>query len=76
MLCIQIAKFLGNPVKPIANDKKVAPAKINAIIQEVFVAPRREALNVSFVKLFWKKDKIYAPTTPKEAASVAVAIPV
>ena len=26
--------------------------------------------------MFWKKDKIKAPTTPSDAASVAVAIPV
>ena len=54
MLCIQIAKYLGNPLNPMANDKKVAPAKINPIIQEVYVAPRRESLNVSMFKLFCK----------------------
>ena len=32
-------------------------------------------MKVSLFKLFWKKDKIKAPTTPKDAASVAVAIP-
>ena len=36
----------------IARDKKVAPAKIKAIMQEVFVAPNKDALNVSIVKLF------------------------
>ena len=76
MFSIHIAKFLGKPVKPIAKDKNVEPAKINAIIQEVFVAPNKEDLKVSKVKLFWKKDNIKAPTTPREAASVAVAIPV
>ena len=76
MLSIHIAKFLGRPVKPIAKDKKVEPAKINAIIHEVLVAPNKDDLNVSKVKLFWKYDRIKAPTTPKEAASVAVAIPV
>ena len=76
MFCIQTAKFLGNPVKPMANDKNVEPAKINAIIHEVFVAPNNEDLNVSTVKLFWKYERIKAPTTPSDAASVAVAIPV
>ena len=76
MFWIHIAKFLGNPVKPIAKDKKVEPAKINAIIQDVLVAPSKDDLNVSKFKLFWKKDKINAPTTPSDAASVAVAIPV
>ena len=33
-------------------------------------------LNVFNVKLFWKYDNINAPTTPRDAASVAVAIPV
>ena len=43
---IQIARFLGNPVKPIAKDKKVDPAIIKAIIQEVLVAPNKDKLNV------------------------------
>jgi len=43
---IQIAKFLGKPVKPIANDKKVEPAIIKAIMQEVLVAPNKDKLNV------------------------------
>ena len=46
MPSIHIAKFLGKPVKPIAKDKKVEPAKINAIMQEVLVAPSSEDLNV------------------------------
>ena len=54
MPCIHIAKFLGNPVKPIAKDKKVEPAKIKAIMHEVLVAPNKDDLNVSKVKLFWK----------------------
>ena len=33
-------------------DKKVDPAKIKAIMHEVFVAPNKEDLNVSKVKLF------------------------
>ena len=49
---------------------------MKAIIHEVLVAPINEDLNVSKVKLFEKYDKIKAPTTPKDAASVAVAIPV
>ena len=73
---IQIAKFLGNPVKPIAKDKKVEPAIIKAIIQEVLVAPNNDKLNVSLLSVPWKKDSIKAPITPKDAASVAVAMPV
>ena len=76
MLSIHNAKFLGSPVNPIARDKKVDPANMNAIMHEVFVAPNKEDLNVSKFKLFWKKDNINAPTTPSEAASVAVATPV
>ena len=76
MFWIQRARFLGNPVNPIAKDKNVEPAKIKAIIQEVLVAPSKEDLKVFNVKLFWKYDNINAPTTPSEAASVAVAIPV
>ena len=56
-----------------ANERKVDPARINPIIQEVLVAPSSDFLNESAVKLFWKKDNINAPTTPNEAASVAVA---
>ena len=44
-------------------------------MHEVFVAPNKDNLKVSLFKLFWKKDNINAPTTPKDAASVAVAIP-
>ena len=76
MFCIHTAKFLGRPVNPIAKDKNVEPANMNAIIHEVLVAPNKDDLNVSNVKLFWKYDRIKDPTTPKEAASVAVAIPV
>ena len=49
---IHRARFLGNPVKPIAKDKKVAPANIKAIMQEVLVAPKRDSLNVLKDKLF------------------------
>ena len=52
IVSIHKARFLGNPVKPIAKDKKVEPAKINAIIQDVFVAPNKDILKVSKVKLF------------------------
>ena len=41
-----MARFLGKPVKPIANDKNVDPANIKAIIQEVLVAPSKDDLNV------------------------------
>ena len=43
---IQIAKFLGRPVNPIAKDKKAEPANIKAIIQEVLVAPKSDSLKV------------------------------
>ena len=52
MFWIQTAKFLGKPVKPIAKDRKVEPAKINAIIQEVLVAPNKDDLKVSRVNVF------------------------
>ena len=52
MLSIQIAKFLGNPVKPIAKDRKVDPAKIKAIMHDVFVAPSSDCINVSLLRLF------------------------
>ncbi len=52
MPSIHTAKFLGKPVKPIASDKKLDPAKINAIIQDVFVAPSNDCLKVSKFKLF------------------------
>ena len=52
MFWIQRARFLGNPVNPIAKDKNVEPAKIKAIIQEVLVAPSKEDLKVYNVKLY------------------------
>ena len=52
MFSIHIAKFLGRPVNPIARDKNVEPAKINAIMQDVFVAPNKDALKVLKFKLF------------------------
>ena len=58
-----------------ASDKKDEPAKIKAIMHEVLVAPSSESLKVSLLSVFWKKDRINAPTTQSEAASVAVAIP-
>ena len=76
MPSIHIAKFLGSPVNPIASDKNDEPAKIKAIMQDVLVAPSKDFLKVSKVKLFWKYESIKEPTTPRDAASVAVAIPV
>tara|TARA_A100001015_G_scaffold37967_1_gene41778 strand:+ start:1039 stop:1149 length:111 start_codon:yes stop_codon:yes gene_type:complete len=35
-----------------ANERKVDPARINPIIQEVLVAPNKDFLNESIVKLF------------------------
>ena len=46
IFCIQIAKFLGSPVNPIASDKKVEPARIKAIIHDVLVAPNKDSLKV------------------------------
>ena len=54
MLSIQIAKFLGSPVKPMARERKLEPANINAIMHDVFVAPNKDSLNVCIVKLFCK----------------------
>ena len=59
----------------VAKDKKDDPANINAIMHDVLVAPNNDNLKVSLLRLFWKNDKSKAPTTPREAASVAVAIP-
>ena len=50
--CIQIAKFLGKPVKPIAKDKNDDPAKIKAIMHDVLVAPNKDNLKVSLVSVF------------------------
>ena len=51
-MSIKTAKFFGRPVKAIANVKKEEPANIKAIIQEVFVAPNKDLLKDSLVKLF------------------------
>ena len=59
-----------------ARERKLEPARINAIMHDVFVAPNKDSLNVCIVKLFCKYDNNSAPTTPRDAASVAVAIPV
>ena len=42
---IHSAIDLGSPVKPIDNVKKAPPAKMNAIMQEVLVAPKRLSVN-------------------------------
>ena len=39
---------------PLPKLRKEDPAKIKAIIQDVFVAPNNDLLKDSFVKLFWK----------------------
>ncbi len=49
---IKTAKFLGNPVNAIANVKKDDPANMKAIMQDVLVAPNKDLLKDSFVKLF------------------------
>ena len=43
-----------------SKSKKAEPAKINAIMHEVFVAPNKDNLKVSLLRLFWKKDNIKA----------------
>ena len=49
---IKTAKFFGSPVNAIAKVKKEDPASIKAIIQDVFVAPNKDLVKDSFVKLF------------------------
>ena len=64
--CIQIARFLGKPVKPIAKAKNEDPAKINAIIHEVFVAPSNDNLKLSYLNFFEKKIKLKLPQPLKK----------
>ena len=58
------------------NDKSIKHT-LNVIKQALEDKEESEddSLNVSLFRLFWKKDNIKAPTTPRDAASVAVAIP-
>ena len=70
---IKTAKLFGRPVNAIAKVKKEDPASIKAIIQDVFVAPNKDNLKEFLLRVPWNKDKIKAPTTPNDAASVAVA---
>ena len=72
---IHSAIDLGNPVKPMDIVKNAPPAKMKAIIHEVFVAPIKLAKNVLKFKEPCKDARDKAPTTPKAAASVGVAQP-
>ena len=64
------------PVKPIAAVRKVAPARMKAIMQEVRVAPSRAPVKFSQVSEPKTSERPSAPTTPIVAASVGVAMPV
>ena len=44
-------------------------------LAEIFRSTQQKGQTCIPTKLFWKKDNINAPTTPNEAASVAVATP-
>ena len=75
MALIQIASIFGIPVNPIATVRNAAPARIQAIIQEVFVAPISPSRNVPL-----ESDRVYqernrASRTPTAAASVGEAMP-
>ncbi len=72
---IHSAIDLGNPVKPIDIVKNAPPARINAIMHEVFAAPIKLAKNVLKFRDRCKVAKDKAPTTPNAAASVGVAQP-
>ena len=72
---IHSAMDLGNPVKPIDIVKNAPPARMNAIMHEVLVAPIKLAKNVLKFNEPCKVAKDKAPTTPNAAASVGVAQP-
>ena len=70
---IHVAKSAGRPEKVIALVKKAAPIKINAIMQDVLVAPYRLSWNDFMVNEPETPAITKAPNTPNAAASVAVA---
>ena len=72
---IHSAMDLGNPVKPIDIVKNAPPARMNAIMHEVLVAPIKLAKNVLKFNEPSKVAQDKAPTTPNAAASVGVAQP-
>ena len=73
---IHSAIDLGNPVNPIDIVKKAPPAKIKAIMHDVFVAPIKLAKNVFIVSDPCNAANINPPITPKDAASVGVVQPI
>ena len=62
-------------MKAIAKVKKEDPANMKAIIQDIFIAPNNDLPKNSLLNFFENKINANAPKTPREAASVAVAIP-
>ena len=72
---IHEAKFLGIPVKPIDTDKKAAPVRMKAIIQDVTVAPIRLSFNMLIERDLFDHASMTEKTTPTAAASVGDAIP-
>ena len=67
---------LGNPVNPIDKVRNAPPIKMNAIIQEVLVAPIKLSKNVFHVSDPCNVANTKPPITPKAAASVGVAQPI
>lgn len=61
------------PVNPIATVRKDAPARMNAIMHEVRVAPMTLSSTVRQVSPPSIAASSSAPTTPSAAASVGVA---
>src|SRR5699024_1808752 len=73
---IQSASERGMPENPMADVRKEAPAIMNAIMHDVRIAPYKLSRNPSQERPPDTKAIINAPTTPREAASVAVATPI
>ena len=74
-VAIHAASALGSPVKPIDSARNAEPARISAIMQEVRTAPIRLSTKLSQVSERCTAASSRAPSTPNEAASVAVAKP-
>ena len=64
------------PVSAIALVRKAAPARMNMIMQESRVAPIRLSLKLFHVRVRVTAARMSDPSTPKPAASVAVAQPI
>src|SRR3546814_18990118 len=69
---IQAARLRGNPVKPIASDRKSAPARMSAIMQEVRRAPIRLATKDARVSESCSAERRSDQVTHSKAATVAV----